>query len=148
MNKHPKSTSHPNVLRWDCEKQGCFNKKCRPKIELFAQCFPRTIQMSDIDGEVELNGRWLRLEWKFPGREMSASGGQAINYKRLTKGKKHAVIVVYGNAEQMTVDRVDVWWDGELTKDYRKVRVLEELQEMIVRWAIWAEGPFDQSISS
>ena len=29
-----------NPLRWDCERQGCFNLKRRPKIEVFADCFP------------------------------------------------------------------------------------------------------------
>ena len=28
-----------NPLRWDCEKSGCFNIKCRPKLEQFAGVF-------------------------------------------------------------------------------------------------------------
>lgn len=30
-----------NELRYNCETQGCFNIKKRPKIEIFAECFPR-----------------------------------------------------------------------------------------------------------
>ena len=39
-----------NPLRWDCQKQGCFNKKKRPKIEEFAECLPGKISFGDIDG--------------------------------------------------------------------------------------------------
>jgi hypothetical protein len=46
-----------NPMRWNCEKDGCFNVKCRPKIEQFADCFPGRIAVSDIDGIVEINGR-------------------------------------------------------------------------------------------
>ena len=34
-----------NPLRWDCERQGCFNLKRRPKIEVFADCFPGRISL-------------------------------------------------------------------------------------------------------
>lgn len=43
-----------NPLRWDCVSRGCFNRLCRPKIELFAACFPGRIAMSDIDATVEV----------------------------------------------------------------------------------------------
>ena len=45
-----------NPMRWDCEKSGCFNVKCRPKIEVFAECFPGRINFGDMDGRVELGG--------------------------------------------------------------------------------------------
>jgi hypothetical protein len=36
-------------MRYDCSKNGCYNKTLRPKIETFAECFPRKIGMSDVD---------------------------------------------------------------------------------------------------
>lgn len=53
-----------NPMQWNCERQGCFNVKKRPKIEMFADCLPRKISFSDIDGIVEINGNLLLLEWK------------------------------------------------------------------------------------
>ena len=38
-----------NPLRWDCATRGCFNQKCRPKIELFAGCFPDRMSFGDVD---------------------------------------------------------------------------------------------------
>jgi hypothetical protein len=55
-----------NPIRWDC-RNGCFNELMRPKIEAFAECFPRNIGMMDIDGTVELNGHFLFLEFKTSG---------------------------------------------------------------------------------
>ena len=37
-----------NPLRWDCAKRGCFNEKKRPKIEVFAECFPGRISFGKI----------------------------------------------------------------------------------------------------
>jgi hypothetical protein len=73
-----------NPLRWDCEKQGCFNKKCRPKIEIFADCFPRRINFGDVDGLVEINGKGLLLEWKSVLKDIPT--GQKIAYQKLTQG--------------------------------------------------------------
>lgn len=48
-----------NPLRWDCERRGCFNLKRRPKIEVFAECFPGRINFGDVDGIVEIGGNAL-----------------------------------------------------------------------------------------
>ena len=53
-----------NPLRWDCLRRGCFNLKRRPKIEVFADCFPGRINFGDVDGIVEISGNALLLDGK------------------------------------------------------------------------------------
>lgn len=57
-------------MRWDCSRQNCYLERGHFPIELFDGCFPpgpgRIIRPSftDIDGLLELNGRFLLLEGK------------------------------------------------------------------------------------
>ena len=53
-----------NPMRWDCDRWGCFNRVCRPKIEKFADCFPGRINFGDLVAIVEVSGNTLVLEWK------------------------------------------------------------------------------------
>lgn len=93
-----------NPMRWDCEKQGCFNKKCRPKIEIFSDCFPGRISFGDGDGEVEINGKGLFLEWKSMSPNLPT--GQRIMFERLTQTGLLTWIVILGNPETMEVRQV------------------------------------------
>ena len=63
-----------NPMRWDCDTDGCFNVKRRPKIEMFADCFPRRINFGDVDGLVEIGGRFCLLEWKGQGGALRRGG--------------------------------------------------------------------------
>lgn len=45
-----------NPLCGDCARHGCFSLKRRPKIELFADCFPGRISFGAVDGIVEIGG--------------------------------------------------------------------------------------------
>lgn len=123
-----------NPLRWDCEKQGCFNKKRRPKIEVFAGCFPRRINFGDVDGLVELNGRGLLLEWKCGSGCLPK--GQEIAHKKLTEGTKLATICVTGDAESMECSSYGFFWDGKWN-DYRKGDI-ESVKNFMRRWSTWA----------
>ena len=71
----PNNPAGFNPLRWDCDHQGCFNKLKRPKIEVFADCFPGRINFGDVDGIVEINGYLLILEWKPERIELSRGQG-------------------------------------------------------------------------
>tara|TARA_R100000963_G_C4629113_1_gene94629 strand:- start:14 stop:433 length:420 start_codon:yes stop_codon:yes gene_type:complete len=104
--------SAPGAMRWDCETQGCFNKKLRPKIEEFRDCFPGKISFGDVDGIVERNGAFLMLEWK--GEGGAVTRGQEIMYERFSKIKNSAVIVVEGDAETMEVTAYQIFWEGNL----------------------------------
>jgi hypothetical protein len=99
-----------NPLRWDCERQGCFNLKRRPKIEIFANCFPGRISFGDVDGIVEVGGNALLLEWKSEARELPT--GQRLLYQRLTRSGPVSVMIVVGDAETMHVDATAIFADG------------------------------------
>lgn len=125
------SSNGYNPLRWDCEKNGCFNIKRRPKIEVFSDCFPRRINFGDVDGLVELNGNALLLEWKtFKG---DLPKGQSIAFKNLTKDGKITVLCVVGNAETMECTHYGFFWNGEWHK-YRKASLME-VKSFMTRWA-------------
>ena len=125
-----------NPLRWDCETQGCFNKKCRPKIEIFADCFPRRINFGDVDGLVEINGKGLLLEWKSALKEIPT--GQKIAYQKLTQTGLLAVLCFVGNAETMEITHFMKFHKGISTK-WNECSI-EQAKKLIQSWVNFAEG--------
>lgn len=122
-----------NPMRWDCQRQGCFNIRKRPKIEIFADCLPGRIAFGDVDGIVEINGNLLLLEWK---DHQAISTGQRILFERLTRLCPATVLIVEGDAEFMTIDSIRVAWDGRIGPP--QPADLDGLREMIRAWADWA----------
>jgi len=120
----------PGAMRWNCETQGCFNQKLRPKIEEFRDCFPGNISFGDVDGIVELNSAFLMLEWKSPGGVVTT--GQRIMYQRFSKTKNSAVIIAEGNAETMDVTAYQTYWEGR--KGEPKESDLDGLKDKIKEW--------------
>ena len=87
-------------IRWDCTKSGCYKDKCIPDWGFLDGAFPRGIRPTDVDGAVEIDGRFLFLEWK----NISSSGsgslgtGQRIFFEQLTKlSPRITVFLLYGN---------------------------------------------------
>jgi hypothetical protein len=121
-------------MRWDCEKRGCFNIKMRPKIEVFAECFPGRINFGDIDGIVEIGGNALMLEWKSAPSPLPH--GQRIMYAQLTIPGTLIVTCIAGNAETMVVTHrlivnkgvIGGWKDASL----------DSVKKFFHRWAVWA----------
>lgn len=125
-----------NPMRWDCEKDGCFNVKRRPKIEVFCGCFPGRINFGDVDGIVEINGVALMLEWKTSiSRDIPT--GQRIMYERVTYNEKISVIIVEGNAETMECKRYCLFYGGK--KTVWKDACLEDVKKRISEWASYAK---------
>lgn len=124
-----------NPMYYNCEKQGCFNQKRRPKIEVFADCFPGKINFGDVDAIVEINGKGLLLEWKNYAGELPT--GQSIMYRRLTKGQILSVVCVHGDAETMAIYDVafvfDGAWQGWQSSN------LDDLKDVIRSWVAWAQ---------
>ena len=118
-----------NPMRWDCARQGCFNIKKRPKIELLADCLPGRIAFGDVDAIVEVCGNFLLLEWKdHPQLGM----GQRLLFERLTLLCPATALIVEGDAEAMTVSSIrpvrgGVLWPTEPTD-------LEGLRQHIRAW--------------
>lgn len=121
-----------NPMRWDCGEGGenCFNKKRRPKIELFADCFPRRINFGDVDGLVELSALFCLLEWK--GEGGSIRQGQRRTYVKFTQQIGNVVFVIEGDAETMAVKRYCVFWMGKCGPWIEAD--LEQVKERLKRW--------------
>jgi hypothetical protein len=124
-----------NPLRWDCEKDGCFNIKRRPKIEMFAPAFPGKINFGDVDGQVEINGHGLQLEWKTGKGHIPT--GQRIAYEKLTITGLLTALIVVGDAETMQVDKYCFFFKGK-QKEWR-IGSLNSVIEDIKGWVKWAQ---------
>ena len=98
-------------MRWDCspDKDGCYRKLGQPDLTALDGCFPGRIAMTDVDGLVEINGRFLFIEWK---RRGEVPAGQRIMFERLTKHPEFTVLVILGDPGSMTVERYDVFRNG------------------------------------
>ncbi len=123
-----------NPLRWDCEKQGCFNQKKRPKIEIFADCLPGKIALGDVDGLVEIQGNLLFLEFKEHGR---IPRGQQILFERLTRLCPATVLVVEADTETMDIFGVSYIFDGKI--EPQVLMNQEGLKNLVRSWADWAQ---------
>lgn len=122
-----------NIMRWDCDKQGCFNLKHRVKLGALSEALPGRIGFTDVDGIVEINGRGLMLEWK--GENVPVPRGQDIMYRRLTRGKKLSVIIVEGDAEDMSVEKIGYYHDG--VRYDTQPASFEALMNAIKGWVEW-----------
>lgn len=120
-----------NFLHWDCDKDGCFNVLCRLKFHIFAECFPGSINFSDVDGIVEIGGHGLMLEWK--KRNVLLPEGQRIMYSMLTKNAPLTVLCVVGNAETMKCTHYSFFYKGKYHKPVETN--LDGIKTLISRWA-------------
>ena len=98
-------------MRWDCrpDRDGCYRRRGQPDLTLLDECFPGRIAMTDVDGLVEIDGRFLFIEWK---RRGDVPAGQRIMFERLTKHPEFTVLVILGDPASMTVERYDVFRNG------------------------------------
>jgi hypothetical protein len=127
-------------MRYDCSKNGCYNKTLRPKIETFAECFPRKIGMSDVDAIVEIGGKFLMIEWKAKGGSLGR--GQEIMFEKLTsEGKQFVVYVVEGCPETMEVRQFSRYYDNRVQRFVcADGEGLGQLKSHLKRWADFAGG--------
>jgi hypothetical protein len=122
-----------NPMHWNCEKQGCFNKKKRPKIEMFADCLPGRIAFSDIDAAVEVEGNFLILEFK---EHDNIPKGQRIFFNRLTRLVPATVLVINADVETMDIHGVSYVADGRIEPQIEMD--LQGLKDTIKSWSDWA----------
>lgn len=99
-----------HTMRWQCPRDGCWKEKNLLKFDVFAGCFPRDINFTDLDGIVELNGNFLVLEWKNSPCKLPT--GQRIMLERMTASGVYSALIVAGDAERMIPSHVQGWWKG------------------------------------
>jgi hypothetical protein len=89
-------------LTWNCDGDGCYYQKACPKLGMFDDCMPGKIGMSDVDGIVEINGKFLLIEWKYAEGHITV--GQRIMFERMTALSPYiTVLVVAGDPQTMEV---------------------------------------------
>jgi hypothetical protein len=131
-----------NPLRWDCEKQGCFNKLMRPKIQEFCKFLPRG-GLGDVDAFYEINLRSFCIEWKSKRSKLPV--GQRIAFENSTITGMHTAFVVVGNAETMGVAYYMVYFAGKILKvkgiegDGWTPCDFERFGKSLSNWACWAQ---------
>jgi hypothetical protein len=125
-----------NPMRWKCDERGCFNVKKRPKIEMFCEAFPGKISLSDLDGIVEINGRFLCMEWKEEPKALPVGQRIMFDWWVAKPGRQFTVLCLAGNAETMQITHAmnflgshSVWKPHDFNWAFNFMK----------RWAAWAQ---------
>lgn len=133
MSKH-----HP-LVNWECTGEGCFLEKNMPDFSVFSNCFPERnvkINLTDIDGAVEVGRQFLFLEWKNKeGAEIPA--GQRIFLYRLSEKPGCTVLVLWGERTTQNIKRMQVLRNGVTVIDQKAD--LREVRRFVSAWAAEAE---------
>lgn len=102
--------------------------------------FPRGILPTDIDGEVEINGQFLRLEFKDESalRNGVIAKGQMKALKRLTSTKRFTVFIIGTNLQGSPTCMVTYHHNGKFTE----LQDMDQsgVQDRCRKWSLWAEG--------
>jgi len=124
-------------FEWNCDVSGCFNAVQRLKFEVFYDCFPGRISMTDVDGIVEIGGHFLMLEAKSQNTPLRQ--GQQILFEQFTRalGTGSVVYLVQIDASTMTVHGYQEIRDGKLGPP--ESADLESLKSKIRQWAEYAD---------
>ena len=128
-------TSEAHLMRWKCEHDGCWKEKNLLDFSVFTGLFPRNINFTDVDGLVELNGKFLLQEWK---HQQGLPTGQKLMIERLTRIDEFTVFVVIGSSETMSPTLIQEWHNGTPTKWNSCDQ--KQLLDRISAWVTWAEG--------
>lgn len=107
--------------RWD------WDRGTRP----LGPCFPRRISWGDLDGEIEINGRFLVAEGK--RSHQSISGGQKYSMDARWRDGR-VIYVVYGDPP-LEIREMQFWPSSE-----RFPATWETFWQACREWALWAES--------
>jgi hypothetical protein len=136
-----------NPMRWCCQEKGCFNDLLRPKLEIFADCFPGKRTLGDIDGWCSIDNNWnnvaghdILLEWK--SKVCDIPLGQELSYRRLSRYKDFTIFVVAGQAKTMRVEAVQIYYSTLYKNGIRTwfKTDITDLKKRIRDWVAWAQG--------
>lgn len=101
--------------------------------------FPRGILPTDIDGEVEINGRFLRFEFKHESRLRNGCvpKGQAMYFKRLTEVSPTTVFFI-GFDQEGDPTCVQIYGAGGKVQPLKEV-TKQNIRKLCQQWSEWAE---------
>jgi len=120
-------------IRWKCQNDGCYLENSLPDWGVLEDVFPRNVFPTDIDGLVEIGGRFLVFEWKRDGAELT--DGQEYALTRLTKVSiKISVIIVYGDSKTMDIQYIRVIHNG--VSKGKEPCDIDEFKERCRRWSV------------
>ena len=119
-------------LRWKCDERGCYTAQL-PNWDEDIKCFPRGIQPTDIDGMVEIHGKFLFIEEKGAGVNMGV--GQSLAFRRLSQLPGVSVILKRPKDTGLELAVVT----GDNAKNWETVTV-DEYHDRLRRWADWAQS--------
>lgn len=104
--------------------------------------FPRGCVPSDCDGEIEINGHFLRFEMKYVDavRKQRMGIGQERHLKALVKTGFFTVFVV-GHDDKMECKCVRIWHQTPqgFTEKYKRECDNQEVFELSKNWSDYAE---------
>ncbi len=126
------SSSH---FRHSCDRNGCYYKSL-PCWDDLIDCFPRRIRPTDVDGMVEIGGRFLFLEEKRAG--VAPDEGQRRALLRLSRQRD--VTVVFFRPGKSSELEVLIFGQGDPQGFQPCTR--EEFRAWLRGWALAADSPF------
>lgn len=130
-------------LRWKCDQQGCYAEQL-PDWGIFNGRLPRGIRFTDVDGEVEIGGRFLRIEWKRPNAMLPI--GQVRAFQAAAETGYFTIVVVWGETNPM---RPEYWrLFDDVADSGRNPVTLEELQRFVSVWGATADAGSRSTITS
>lgn len=102
--------------------------------------FPRGILPTDIDGEVEINGHFLRFEFKHENaiRSGAIPKGQMMALSALITTGRFTVLLV-GVSELGIPSCYEVWFHNGAKRALQDCKP-EDLRELCAKWAKYAES--------
>lgn len=111
----------------------CYRDTYAPKFNVFSECFPGKIEMSDADGIVEINGNFLCVEFKYSIDNISEYDGQTRMLKRMSTIPGWSVAFIECDARTMACTGVRWVVDGSL-EDKHDVDI-DDVKAIFAEWS-------------
>lgn len=118
-------------MRHDCGLRGCYLEQLPPWDD-YIECFPRNIRPTDVDGMVEIDGRFLFMEEKQAGVPLQT--GQRIALRRLADF--HGITVVIFRPG-VTADLEVLIYDGSPPQGFQPY-TRDQFKSWLTNWALGA----------
>lgn len=119
-------------IRHECRRHGCYLKRHVVKFDEFKECFRRNICPSDIDWAVDVDGKFLFMDWKHESKPQPEYG-QDLLLRRLSRLEDFTVVLVRGDCETMQVTGIKQYINGE-PREWEQA-CIDSLKERVKKWA-------------